>query len=122
MTLEQMINQSAVLSGLSSSALLGFLVLVLGYVVWHSYKNLHVENQKRLSELLSEQKKTNDLTKEQTAVYKAANEGMSKFIETHCAKTNDKLEDIEDALKDLDNKLNIITHNQGYSVLPKAQK
>ncbi|MFQ6341352.1 hypothetical protein [Campylobacter sp. VTCC 70190] len=119
MDLAGMVKEGAILGSLTSSSLLGILVVALAGVAWHLYKILHAENKKQLGDLLEEQKKSNTLIKEQTLVYKAANEGMSKFIETHCAKTNEKLDDIEDALKDIDNKLNVVVGEKGYSLRNK---
>lgn len=103
----EVIKEGALLGSLTSTSLLGVLVIALSGIAWHLYKTINSENKRVLDDLLKEQKQGNILISEQTKVYKAASDGMSKFIEVHCAKTNEKLEDIEDALKVLDNKLNI---------------
>lgn len=104
---EQLVKEGAIVGSLTSTSLLGVLVIALSGIAWHLYKTINADNRRVLDDLLKEQKQSNILISEQTKVYKAASEGMSKFIEVHCAKTNEKLEDIEDALKVLDNKLNI---------------
>lgn len=114
-----MVKEGAILGSLTSSSLMGILIVALAGVAWHLYRTLHDENKKQLSDLLEEQKKSNILIKEQTLVYKAVNEGMSKFIEVHCAKTNEKLDDIEEALKELDNKIVLIKSEKGLSLKPK---
>ena len=107
----EVVKEGAVLGSLTSTSLLGVLVIALSGIAWHLYKTLNADNRRVLDDLLKEQKQGNNLISEQTKVYKAANDGMSKFIESHCANTNAKLDRVEDALKQIDNKLIVIGKN-----------
>ncbi|ECQ5881526.1 hypothetical protein FZL65_00750 [Campylobacter coli] len=105
MSAENIIKEGAILGSLSGSALLGLMVFVLAGIVWHLYRTLHKEAQERTKELISETKNTNVLIREQITVYKASNDSLIKFIQTHCSKTNDKLEAIETDLMRMDERL-----------------
>ncbi|HEE6713378.1 TPA: hypothetical protein R7178_001456 [Campylobacter coli] len=105
MSTENIIKEGAILGSLSGSALLGLMVFVLAGIAWHLYKTLHKEAGEKAKELISETKNTNVLIREQIAIYKASNDSLIKFIQTHCSKTNDKLEDIETDLMRMDERL-----------------
>lgn len=105
MSTENIIKEGAILGSLSGSALLGLMVFVLAGIAWHLYKTLHKEAGEKTKELISETKNTNVLIREQIAIYKASNDSLIKFIQTHCSKTNDKLEDIETDLMRMDERL-----------------
>lgn len=107
----EVIKEGAVLGSLTSTSLLGVLVIVLSGIAWHLYKTINSENKQVLDDLLKEQQRSNTLMNEQTKVYKVASEGIVKFIEVHCANTNAKLDRVEDALKQIDNKLIVIGKN-----------
>ncbi|ECL1831176.1 hypothetical protein FSM15_09765, partial [Campylobacter jejuni] len=105
MSTENIIKEGAILGSLSGSALLGLMVFVLAGIAWHLYKTLHKEVGERAKELISETKNTNVLIREQITASKASNDSLIKFIETHCSKTNDKLETIETDLMRMDERL-----------------
>ncbi|EDO7754188.1 hypothetical protein SFC90_001637 [Campylobacter coli] len=105
MSTENIIKEGAILGSLSGSALLGLMVFVLAGIAWHLYKTLHKEAGERTKELISETKNTNVLIREQIAVSRASSDSLVKFIETHCSKTNDKLEAIETDLMRMDERL-----------------
>ncbi|HEG3339334.1 hypothetical protein C3I17_03350 [Campylobacter jejuni] len=105
MSAENIIKEGAILGSLSGSALLGLMVFVLAGIVWHLYRTLHKEAQERTKELIIETKNTNVLIREQITVSKASNDSLIKFIQTHCSKTNDKLEAIETDLMRMDERL-----------------
>ncbi len=105
MSAENIIKEGAILGSLSGSALLGLMVFVLAGIAWHLYRALHKEAGERTKELISETKNTNVLIREQIAISKASNDSLIKFIQTHCSKTNDKLEAIETDLMRMDEKL-----------------
>lgn len=107
----EVVKEGAVLGSLTSTSLLGVLVLALSGIAWHLYKTINSENKKVLDDLLKEQQRSNTLMNEQTKVYKVASEGIVKFIEVHCANTNAKLDRVEDALKQIDNKLIVTGKN-----------
>lgn len=103
--IDNAIKEGAMLGSLSGSAMLGVIVVILSAVVWHLYKIAHKDNQEKTKELISETKNTNVLIREQIAVSKASNDSLIKFIQTHCSKTNDKLEAIETDLMRMDERL-----------------
>ncbi|ECL3325270.1 hypothetical protein FSZ70_08195 [Campylobacter coli] len=103
--IDSAIKEGAILGSLSGSAMLGVIVVILSAVVWHLYKIAHKDNQEKTKELISETKNTNVLIREQIAVSKASNDSLIKFIQTHCSKTNDKLEAIETDLMRMDERL-----------------
>ncbi|EHH4375513.1 hypothetical protein J8K47_001667 [Campylobacter coli] len=105
MSTENILKEGAILGSLSGSALLGLMVFVLAWIAWHLYKTLHKEAGERTKELISETKNTNVLIREQIAVSRASNDSLIKFIQTHCSKTNDKLEVIETDLMRMDERL-----------------
>lgn len=105
MSTENIIKEGAMLGSLSGSALLGLMVFVLAGITWHLYKALHKEAGEKTKELINEAKNTNVLIREQIAVSKASNDSLIKFIQTHCSKTNDKLEAIETDLMRMDERL-----------------
>lgn len=107
---EKVITEAVALGSLSGPALLGLMVIILAMIVWHLYKTLHKESQERARELLNETKSTNNLIRDQIALSKANNENLVKFIEAHCSKTNDKLEDLKDDIERLDTKVTNLTH------------
>lgn len=95
MNTETLVKQGAVLGSLSGSAILGLMVIILMGVAWNLYKTLHKESQDKIKELINESKNTNSLIKEQIITTKSSSDAMLKFIETHCARTNDKLDIID---------------------------
>ncbi|EIJ4040956.1 hypothetical protein K9T45_000742 [Campylobacter jejuni] len=100
------IQKGQILGSLSGSALLGVLVLILSFIVWHLYKMQQKENIEKTKELINEIKNTNYLIKEQITIAKASNENLIKYIETHCSKTDEKLSIIHNnilSLKDIRN-------------------
>ena len=107
--ISETIKEGAMLGSLSGSALLGVIVIVLGYAVYRLYNTLHKEMQEKTGILINETKNTNILTKELISVTKASNDGLMKYIEAHCSKTNDGLEDISRDLEKIDDKLSRLT-------------
>ncbi|HEF7700803.1 hypothetical protein C3H41_08725 [Campylobacter jejuni] len=100
------IQKGQILGSLSGSALLGVLVLILSFIVWHLYKMQQKENIEKTKELINETKNTNYLIKEQITIAKASNDNLIKYIETHCSKTDEKLSIIHNnilSLKDIRN-------------------
>ena len=120
--MENMIKEGAMLGSLSGSALLGFLVIVLGLIVIHLYKTLHKETQEKTKELINETKNTNILIREHISIAKASNESLLKFIETHCSKTNDRLDSVDTDLMRIDEKINKLTANIGNAELQYLYK
>lgn len=99
------VRDAVALGSLSGPALLAVMAIVFGSFAWHLYKTLNKEAQEKTKELISEVKNTNSLIKEQIAVSKASNDSLIKFIETHCSKTNSKLDAIESDLMRMDERL-----------------
>lgn len=102
---EKAISEAVALGSLSGPALLGLMVIILAMIVWHLYKTLHKETQEKTKELISETKSTNNLIREQITISKANSDNLVKFIEAHCSKTNEKLEDLKDDVARLDTKI-----------------
>lgn len=99
---EQAITTGSMLGSLSGSALLGIIVLVLGYAVHHLYKQqseIVGQKQDKQIQSLGEIKKQLDesitVNKANLAAYKENNKLMTDFLQEHCKQNTEKLGDIE---------------------------
>lgn len=123
------IEKGQVIGSLSGSALLGLVVLVLGYIVWHLYKlqqNVIMANQDKQLKGISEIKKgiddANLIAKEQTGALKENSKNMMKFIELHCEQANTKLTKIDANLSELDKRIGVLTHTRSSRVNEMLRK
>lgn len=116
---EQAITTGSMLGSLSGSALLGVIVLVLGYAVHHLYKQqsqIVGEKQDKQIQGLETIKKQLDesitVNKANLQAYKENNKLMTDFLQEHCKQNTEKLGEIDkkidvlsgvgDWLKDID--------------------
>lgn len=106
---QSVIQDAAFLGELSHSALLALMVIALAFVSLHLYKTSFKEMQERNKELIEQVKDTNALIREQIAITKANNDGLIKFIETHCSKVDDELEAIKTDLEKMNERLAKLT-------------
>lgn len=98
---EQAITSASVLGSLSGSALLGLIVLVLGYAVHHLYKQqsqIVGEKQDKQIQSLNEIKKQLDesvtINKANLNAYKENNKLMTDFLQEHCRQNTEKLNEV----------------------------
>ena len=117
------IEKGQILGSLSGSAILGLVVLALGYVAWHLFKTQQEQNLAKLDEQTKNIKETKSLinesnliTKEQTKALKDNNASMMKFIEVHCANANQKLDKIDGDLTELNKQFENLTHTRSEMV------
>ncbi|TNB55347.1 hypothetical protein [Campylobacter helveticus] len=117
------IEKGQILGSLSGSAILGLVVLALGYVAWHLFKTQQGQNLAKLDEQTKNIKETKSLinesnliTKEQTKALKDNNSSMMKFIEVHCANANRKLDKIDNDLTVLNRQFENLTHTRSERV------
>lgn len=96
------ITTATLLGNLGADALLGLIVIALGAVVVHLYKqNISTimerqrEQIKNLEEIKNELKENTIVTKANLAAYKENNSLVLEYMKRHCDENMEKLEDLD---------------------------
>ena len=96
------ITTATLLGNLGADALLGLIVIALGAVVVHLYKqNIATimerqrEQIKNLEEIKNELKENTIVTKTNLAAYKENNSLILEYMKKHCDENMEKLEDLD---------------------------
>ncbi len=96
------ITTATLLGNLGADALLGLIVIALGAVVVHLYKQniasimeRQREQIKNLEEIKNELKENTIVTKANLAAYKENNSLVLEYMKRHCDENMEKLEDLD---------------------------